>query len=129
MKRIAREATVLPPGRAVAAWMDSIICALATFAMATLIVGLLDPICADAADGACDADCSLREAILAANALAGPDEVVLPAGTYMLSLVAAGTGKLGTLVIADDGSAATTDDALTLHGAGAATTVIQQTLF
>jgi CSLREA domain-containing protein len=120
--------------------MDSIIRALATFATATSIVGLLGPICADAAvfsvtktadtaDGACDADCSLREAILAANALAGPDEVVLPAGTYMLSLVAAGTGKLGTLVIADDGSAATTDDALTLHGAGAATTVIQQTLF
>ena len=141
MKRIAREATVLPPGRTVGGWMDSL-GALATLATATpaLIVGLLGPICADAAvfpvtktadtaDGACDADCSLREAILAANALPGPDEVVLPAGTYMLSLFAGGTGKLGTLVIADDGSAATTEDALTLRGAGAATTVIQQTLF
>src|SRR5262249_40071359 len=111
-----------------------------TLALIPLIVGLVASTYADAAvftvtktadtaDGACDADCSLREAILAANALAGADDVMLPAGTYMLSLVAGGTGRLGTLVIADDGSAATTDDALTLRGAGAATTVIQQTLF
>ena len=84
---------------------------------------------ADTSDGACDADCSLREAILAANAHPGADEVMLPAGTYMLSFAGAGTGNQGTLVIDDDGSAATTDDALTLHGAGAATTIIQQTLF
>src|SRR5262245_50595474 len=94
--------------------------AMRTLALIPLIVRLLGPICADAAvfpvtktadtaDDACDADCSLREAILAANALPGPDEIMLPAGTYMLSLVASGTGKLGTLVIADDGSAATTD--------------------
>src|SRR5689334_5885303 len=31
----------------------------------------------DGADGACDADCSLREAVLAANDAAGPDFIVL----------------------------------------------------
>ena len=34
----------------------------------------------DSRDGACDADCSLREAIIAANARPGPDTVIVPAG-------------------------------------------------
>jgi CSLREA domain-containing protein len=39
-------------------------------------------------DGPCEPDdCALREAILAANALPGPDVVVLPSGTYPLTLV------------------------------------------
>ena len=42
---------------------------------------------ADTSDGTCDlADCSLREAIEAANAVVQPDIVVIPAGTYMLTL-------------------------------------------
>ena len=40
----------------------------------------------DSADGACAADCSLREAILAANAADGPDFIVLNPGTYVLSV-------------------------------------------
>ncbi|MBI2612881.1 CSLREA domain-containing protein [Candidatus Kaiserbacteria bacterium] len=72
---------------------------------------------ADTNDGVCDADCSLREAIGAANALAGADVVTLPAGTYTLSIV--GTGEdlnaTGDLDITDD---------LTVSGAGAATTII-----
>lgn len=39
---------------------------------------------ADTQDGVCDADCSLREAIDAANALAGADTVHVPAGLYTL---------------------------------------------
>ncbi len=74
---------------------------------------------ADTADGTCDADCSLREAVLAANVLAGPDEVILPAGTYQLTS--------DQLLVDDDGEANTTDDALTLRGAGATSTVIEQT--
>src|SRR3990172_11572044 len=35
---------------------------------------------ADTADGVCGADCSLREAIIAANALAGADTINVPAG-------------------------------------------------
>jgi CSLREA domain-containing protein len=41
---------------------------------------------ADTADGTCNADCSLREAITAANALAGADVIVLPAGIYTTTI-------------------------------------------
>ena len=72
---------------------------------------------ADTNDGSCDADCSLREAIVAANALAGADTVTVPSGTYTLSI----GGR-------DEGAAATGDlditDALTLNGAGAGSTII-----
>ncbi|MBN2146627.1 MAG: CSLREA domain-containing protein, partial [Anaerolineales bacterium] len=40
----------------------------------------------DSADGVCDADCSLREAIIAANANAETDTISLGAGTYELAL-------------------------------------------
>ena len=43
---------------------------------------------ADHSDGACNADCSLRDAVVAANTTAGPDQITVPAGTYMLG----GTG-------------------------------------
>lgn len=38
----------------------------------------------DSADGACDADCSLREAVIAANAQAGSSTIRLPNGNYGL---------------------------------------------
>ena len=51
---------------------------------------------ADTNDGTCDADCSLREAIVAANATAGADTIILNNGTtYDLTL--AGAGTLGDL--------------------------------
>src|SRR4029453_4363971 len=41
---------------------------------------------ADTADGACDADCSLREAVIAANSTPiTADTISLPAGTYTLT--------------------------------------------
>jgi CSLREA domain-containing protein len=40
---------------------------------------------ADTADGACDADCSLREAIGAANANPGPDTIFLPAMYFRIT--------------------------------------------
>lgn len=40
---------------------------------------------ADTADGACDSDCSLREAIAAANATPGPDTILLQAAFYRLT--------------------------------------------
>ena len=72
---------------------------------------------ADTNDGTCDADCSLREAIITANAAAGADVITLPAGTYILSI--AGPGEIeaatGDLNINDD---------LTINGADSSTTVI-----
>lgn len=71
---------------------------------------------ADTNDGTCDADCSLREAIVAANALAGSDTVVVPAGTYSLTR----TGN-------DDNSANGDLDitsVMTITGAGAGSTIL-----
>lgn len=72
---------------------------------------------ADTADGACNADCSLREAISAANAAPGPDTVVVPAGTYTLTLAGPSEdlNASGDLDITGD---------LTISGAGAATTFV-----
>ncbi|MBZ0253173.1 MAG: CSLREA domain-containing protein, partial [Candidatus Methylomirabilis sp.] len=42
---------------------------------------------ADTADGACDGDCSLREAVIAANAAPGADVIQIPAGDYSLTIV------------------------------------------
>lgn len=72
----------------------------------------------DTLDGSCTpADCSLREAVTAANAASDPDEVVLPAGTYTLTLPDPG----------DDDSGGDLDilKATTITGAGARSTVIQ----
>ena len=72
---------------------------------------------ADTNDGVCDADCSGRESVIAANALAGADSITLPAGVYTLTLGAAGedaaaSGDLDIL------------ESLTINGAGARTTII-----
>ncbi len=71
----------------------------------------------DSADGACDSDCSLREAILAANAAIGADFIVLGPGTYSLSLTGSGEdfGTTGDLDVSDD---------LAIVGRDAAGTVI-----
>jgi CSLREA domain-containing protein len=80
----------------------------------------------DGSDGACDADCTLREAVIAANASPGADTVTLPAGAYDLDVTDATAGV-------DEDLAATGDldvagGGLTLEGAGAATTEIDATL-
>ncbi|MFQ3634101.1 choice-of-anchor Q domain-containing protein [Roseiflexus sp.] len=71
----------------------------------------------DTTDGVCGVDCSLREAISAANASAGADTIILPAGTYALTL---------TTTLEDDNANGDLDirDDLTIIGAGASTTTI-----
>lgn len=71
----------------------------------------------DGADGACNADCSLRDAVNAANALPGPDVILLPPGTYTLSLAGAGEdqGATGDLDIRGD---------LAIVGSGADDTLV-----
>jgi CSLREA domain-containing protein len=77
---------------------------LATFTPAALATDYTVTKTADANDGLCSADCSLREAIAAANLNAGADRVVLGTGqTYPLAL-----GRL------------TVTDALILDGHGSA---------
>jgi large repetitive protein len=71
----------------------------------------------DTVDGTCDADCSLREAIIAANNVAGADEVLVPAGWYTLTLAGANENLAAT------GDLDVTDD-VTFTGAGAELTVI-----
>ncbi|MGH3090651.1 MAG: choice-of-anchor Q domain-containing protein, partial [Rubrobacteraceae bacterium] len=72
---------------------------------------------ADTNDGACDADCSLREAVIAANAAPGADTITVPAGTYVL-----------TIQGADEDASATGDldvnGEVTINGAGADATTV-----
>jgi CSLREA domain-containing protein len=60
---------------------------------------------ADTNDGSCDADCSLCEAVIAANANPGADDIALPAGNYVLTIGGVGedTGATGDLDLTDDG--------------------------
>jgi CSLREA domain-containing protein len=72
----------------------------------------------DSADGVCDADCSFREAITAANTAVGPDTIVLPAGTYALTVSAPGDEDANA-----EGDLDITGDT-TIIGAGMSSTII-----
>jgi CSLREA domain-containing protein len=71
----------------------------------------------DTADGACDTDCSLREAVIAANANPGADTI-----DFALN------GTFGLIIGGEDDTAAAGDldltDDVTISGAGAADTII-----
>ncbi len=71
---------------------------------------------ADTNDGTCNADCSLREAVVAANALPGHDNISIPNGIYAL------TGAAG------ENASATGDldvtDSVSFNGSGMTTTQI-----
>ena len=68
-----------------------------------------------APNGCQPGDCSLREAVMVANALPGTDRVFLPAGLYQLTIsgTAVDDAAVGDLDI---------DDNVEILGAGAATT-------
>ena len=72
---------------------------------------------ADTDDGVCDADCSLREAVQAANANVGADVINLPAGTYLIEIAGSfeDLGATGDFDILDT---------VTIVGAGTGTTII-----
>src|SRR5437660_5911636 len=102
--------------RRAAGWMLVGLCVVASAAPARATDFVVTKT-ADTNDGFCDADCSLREAIVAANASAGPDRHIVLASnaTYTLSLgprdpdgmVVPGSGDLditGALTIDGHGS-------------------------
>lgn len=79
----------------------------------------------DTADGNCDADCSLREAIIAANASPIASTVNVPAGTYKITIGSGDdTGQQGDFDIAAQ---------VTIQGSGSSQTIIdgnsQDTVF
>jgi CSLREA domain-containing protein len=59
---------------------------------------------ADTNDGVCDSDCSLREAIVAANASPDANTIVIPAGVYSLTIPGANedAGATGDLDVGGD---------------------------
>jgi CSLREA domain-containing protein len=73
----------------------------------------------DTNDGVCDADCSLREAVNAANTTPGDDLIDLPAGVYSLTL-SSGTSDRDYGDIDIERESGT----ITMVGAGAETTII-----
>ena len=80
----------------------------------------LDAIDANPGDGVCDdgtGNCTLRAAIMEANAMAGADTIVLPAGLYALTVagVDEDEARTGDLDITDD---------LVIQGAGADRSII-----
>src|SRR5688500_16535481 len=68
-----------------------------------------------APNGCLPADCSLREAVDAANALGGADRIELPAGTFTLTFAPTSSGEV-TLVPTEH---------VHIVGAGASTTLIR----
>jgi CSLREA domain-containing protein len=74
----------------------------------------------DTADGACDRDCSLREAITAANNLDGPDVILLGPGIHLVSRAGAGedANAGGDLDILDDLTVVGKTPALTVLSSG-----------
>jgi trimeric autotransporter adhesin len=75
----------------------------------------------DTSDGICNADCSLREAISAANAAGGANTVNVPAGTYTLTIANMGSANEDSNARGD----LDINSNLTLVGAGSASTIIQ----
>ena len=71
----------------------------------------------DTSDGNCDSDCSLREAVIAANTTPGEDTIIIPSGVYSLTM--AGTNENNSLTGDLD-----IKDNLYINGAGATLTII-----
>src|SRR6187431_930620 len=92
--------------------------AITAFSSSTYAATFVVTKTADTADGACDADCSLREAITAANVAAGADVITLPAGTYTLTIT-------GTNEDANANGDLDITTAITINGGGSGSTVIQ----
>jgi hypothetical protein len=113
-----------PADAAFQAWLDGIASLQRTRVLCRNIITLNATIYgveANPGDTVCQTvnagECTLRAAIMEANALAGPDDVVVPAGTYVLTIAGQGedAAVTGDLDITGD---------LSIMGAGPATTIV-----
>ena len=114
--RVGDRLTVLVVG-ATASLLGAFSLAAPAQAVTFTVNSTVDAVDVNPGDGVCataEGTCTLRAAIQEANALAGADTIILPAGTYPLS--SAVTGLTFQLEITDD---------LTLTGAGPTMTVIE----
>ncbi len=102
--------------------LASLLLAVAPAAAATFKVNdTADAVDAAPGDGTCataGARCTLRAAIQEANAHTGPDTIMVPAGTYLLTIAGRGEDAAAT------GDLDITDDVTTITGAGAASTIL-----
>ena len=104
-------------------FLVALLLGLPAFAKTFTVNSTTDAVAANPASGICETApgngvCTLRAAIQVANALPGPDTIIVPAGTYALTIPGQGedAAAAGDLDITDN---------LTITGAGAATTIIQ----
>src|SRR5437870_652478 len=102
--------------------LASLLLAVAPAAAATFTVNddTADAVDAAPGDGSCataGGTCTLRAAIQEANAHSGPDTIMVPAGTYLLTILGRGEDMAAT------GDLDITDD-LTIIGAGADRTIV-----
>jgi len=72
--------------RSVAWARQASFCSLILLSGATTAADIRVTKTSDSLDGTCNADCSLREAVVLANNLSGKQRIVLPAGVYTLTL-------------------------------------------
>src|SRR5438132_9965927 len=102
--------------------LASLLLAVAPAAAAMFTVNdTADAVDAAPGDGTCataGARCTLRAAIQEANAHTGPDTIMVPAGTYLLTIAGRGEDAAAT------GDLDITDDVTTITGAGAASTIL-----
>jgi cysteine-rich repeat protein len=101
------------------AWVAAVFASLPLAAATFVVDSTTDAVDLLPGDGLCATlagECTLRAAVQETNALPGADEITLPAGTYVLTLAGpedqAASGDLDVT------------DALTITGAGAASTVL-----
>lgn len=76
--------------RSIALAFGATACALVATSLPANATVLFTTTTADSSDGSCDVDCSLRDAVIAANDEAGADVIILRAGTYLLGTTGAG---------------------------------------
>jgi predicted outer membrane repeat protein len=108
--------------RVVPAWVVALaifLPALPSYAATYTVNSTLDQPDADTADNVCSSFpaglCTLRAAVMQANAHAGPDVILVPAGTYVIT-------RVGTDSIASVGDLDVTDD-LTIQAVGGTVTI------